>query len=146
LLGNPNIDTMVEINSRIRKLREQLHYSQESVADFLDISQSAYCQLESGKTKLSYNHLINIAKSLEIDLNILLSNDPIIFKDYINNLTQLRKKTAIKILKKEEALKEEIILLKSQMRHVTIELENLKEELKSIKKLCSTYKCNTSIF
>lgn len=124
---------MVEVNSRIRKVREQLHYSQEAVADFLDISQSAYCQIESGKTNLSYNHLINIAESLEIDLNILLSNDPSTFKDYINNLTQLRKKTAIKIIKKEEALKEEIVILKSQMRNVIIELEKLNKEVKAIK-------------
>ncbi len=125
---------MIEVNTRIRKLREQLHYSQEAVAEFLDISQSAYCQLESGKTNLSYNHLINIAKSLEIDLNILLSNDPSIFKDYVNNLTQLHKKTAIKILKKEEALKDDIIILKSQIRSLTIELEKVKEEVDSIKK------------
>ncbi|MCF6224359.1 MAG: helix-turn-helix transcriptional regulator [Flavobacteriaceae bacterium] len=43
-------------------------FSQENMADFLGISQCAYSNLESGKTKLGLKCLEKISKILEIDI------------------------------------------------------------------------------
>ncbi len=68
-----NADT---IGQQIRSLREAKGYSQEYMADMLDISQSAYACLESGKTSLRVERLFEILELLETDIVSLLNKKP----------------------------------------------------------------------
>lgn len=52
----------------IRSSREQHGYSQEYMADLLHIVQSTYAAIESGKTALTLDRLIQIAEILKINL------------------------------------------------------------------------------
>jgi transcriptional regulator with XRE-family HTH domain len=52
----------------IRSSREQHGYSQEYMADMLHIVQSTYAAIESGKTALTLDRLIQIAAILKINL------------------------------------------------------------------------------
>jgi len=61
------------IGQQIRLLREAKGYSQEYMADMLDMSQSAYACLESGKTSLRVERLFQILELLETDISSLLS-------------------------------------------------------------------------
>jgi transcriptional regulator with XRE-family HTH domain len=56
----------------IRAVRESRGYTQEYMAEMLDICQSTYACLESGKTSLSIHRLIRIADILEVDLPELI--------------------------------------------------------------------------
>lgn len=51
----------------IRAIREARGYTQEYMAEMLDICQSTYANLESGKTTLSINRFLRIAEILETD-------------------------------------------------------------------------------
>ena len=51
----------------IRAIRESRGYTQEYMAEMLDICQSTYANLESGKTTLSVNRFLRIAEILETD-------------------------------------------------------------------------------
>lgn len=51
----------------IRAIRESRGYTQEYMAEMLDICQSTYANLESGKTPLSINRLLRISDILETD-------------------------------------------------------------------------------
>lgn len=51
----------------IRAIRESRGYTQEYMAEMLDICQSTYANLESGKTPLTINRLLRISDILEID-------------------------------------------------------------------------------
>ena len=53
---------------RIRSIREAKGYTQEYMAEMLDICQSTYANLESGKSSMSIERLIAIAEILETDL------------------------------------------------------------------------------
>lgn len=53
-------------SEKMRARRKELGFSQEYVAMKLDISQKAYSDIESGKTKLRSEVLNEIAKILEI--------------------------------------------------------------------------------
>ena len=57
---------------RIRSFREAKGYTQEYMAEMLDICQSTYANLESGKSSLSIDRLLEIAEILELDFHQLL--------------------------------------------------------------------------
>jgi len=61
------------IGQQIRALREAKGYSQEYMADMLNISQSAYACLESGKTSLRVERLFQILELLDTDIASLLN-------------------------------------------------------------------------
>lgn len=61
-----------KIASMIRAGREALDYSQEYMADMLDIGQSAYANIESGKTTLTIDRLIHITEILELDIHEII--------------------------------------------------------------------------
>ena len=61
------------IGQQIRSLREAKGYSQEYMADMLEISQSTYACLESGKTALRVDRLFQILELLDTDIATLLN-------------------------------------------------------------------------
>jgi transcriptional regulator with XRE-family HTH domain len=61
------------IGQQIRLLREAKGYSQEYMADMLDVSQSTYACLESGKTALRVDRLFQILELLDTDIATLLN-------------------------------------------------------------------------
>ena len=58
-----------QIGSMIRSCRESKGISQDYMASMLDIAQSAYAYLESGKTTLSIDRLIRITEILDLDIH-----------------------------------------------------------------------------
>jgi transcriptional regulator with XRE-family HTH domain len=65
-----------KIGPAIRSLRESRGYSQEFMADQLNIAQSTYACLESGKHVLRVDRLIEIMEILETDPMELFHLDP----------------------------------------------------------------------
>ncbi len=53
------------VGLRIRKVRESKGYSQEYVANLLNISQASYARLENQITKITLDRLFKIAEILE---------------------------------------------------------------------------------
>lgn len=51
--------------SKIKLARFQKGYSQQYIASELDISQNAYHKIESGETKLTLEHFLNICSILD---------------------------------------------------------------------------------
>ena len=78
MVGN----TTFEIGGNIKKLREFSGYSQEFMANELDISQKTYSNIENDTGKVSKEQIENIAGILEIDPILLLSfDDKVIFQN-----------------------------------------------------------------
>lgn len=65
----------MDVGSKIQKIRELKGYTQESVAEAVGISQSAYCNIEKGNTSVSLDKLITIADFFGLTLNQLLVFD-----------------------------------------------------------------------
>jgi transcriptional regulator with XRE-family HTH domain len=57
-----------QIASKIRLLREVHNYTQEYVANILDISQNTYSSIERGETKLTLVRLEKLANIYRMDL------------------------------------------------------------------------------
>lgn len=64
---------MNSIGENIRKIRESKGYSQEYVAEQIQISQSAYCKMECGKQYMRIEHLMKLSVLLEVPPESLLT-------------------------------------------------------------------------
>ena len=66
---------MEQIATKIKKIRELKGYSQDYIASQVEISQRAYSKIENGETRLRWDHLSAISKTLEMDPMELISFD-----------------------------------------------------------------------
>jgi transcriptional regulator with XRE-family HTH domain len=64
----PKSDGFMEVYEKIRFLRESKNWSQEEMAEKLNMSLSGYTKVERGDTKISIPKLKKIAEVLETDL------------------------------------------------------------------------------
>ncbi|KAB2859498.1 MAG: helix-turn-helix transcriptional regulator [Flavobacteriales bacterium] len=71
---------MIEVGSNIRKIRELKGFSQDFMANQLNISQRQYSRIEKEETKLDLDKLQTISEILEVTLEQLLGfNEKFIF-------------------------------------------------------------------
>lgn len=105
----------VIVGNKLKILRKNKKMSQEEVADFLHISQSAYARMESGESHSWANHILRICKIYDITPDELLkmevNNKEISSGEILNQLSdtvieqyeeRIRElKQVIKDLKKE---------------------------------------------
>jgi transcriptional regulator with XRE-family HTH domain len=57
---------------KMKELRQKKGYTQQYVAELLNISQNAYSELEAGKRKLDIERLQQIAQLYSVSINCLL--------------------------------------------------------------------------
>jgi transcriptional regulator with XRE-family HTH domain len=136
----------MEVHEKIRHLRESKNWSQEEIAEKLNMSPSGYSKIERGETKVAIPKLIKIAEILEVDLielipldgkNVYLigtnhgnnNNSCHIFNSeaevaFENEKLQLQ----LELKDKELAIKDKEIALQQR------EIENLKEIIALLKK------------
>ena len=62
-----------EIRERIKTVRIEKGYSQDYMADMLNISQNAYHKLEKGHTRIHLEKIIDIANVLEVEVSDLFN-------------------------------------------------------------------------
>ena len=109
---------MEKILNNIKNLRENKGYSQEYMAQMLDLSQVAYTKLEHSKTKLTVERLYKIAEILETPIEEILEiratqiynqklNDYSIGHQEVENLYQENKEQNKKIVELYEKIIEE---------------------------------------
>ncbi len=60
-----------KIGKKIRTIREKKGFSQETMADKLNISRSAYSRIETGETSAWVHHIEDICKELNVQLEEL---------------------------------------------------------------------------
>ena len=94
LLSSRIIYAKMNIGNNIKQIRELKNFTQEYVADEIEVSQSTYSRIENGTAPIKIDTLQRIAEVLEVDLNTLISTNNVFhFKDatnqygYVNNQT-----------------------------------------------------------
>lgn len=65
----------MSLGTTLLKHRKRHHYSQQQVADLLEISQSTYCDWESDTTTPKTENILKIANLYDLDVNELLYPD-----------------------------------------------------------------------
>ena len=65
----------MNINEKIRRIRESKEWSQEQMAEKLNMSLNGYAKIERGETKLYLDKLEQIAQILDLDVVELMQSD-----------------------------------------------------------------------
>lgn len=115
------------IGERIRKIRSVKGFSQDYVADLLNISQSAYSDIEKNKSKIDIKRLQKIADIFEVNIDDIISFDE---NQVFNNtfyeksngffnvekvITETFDKERISYQEQVKSLKEEIVYLRKKL-------------------------------
>jgi transcriptional regulator with XRE-family HTH domain len=56
---------------RIRDLRKQKKYNQTYIANILRVSQTTYSDYEKGRVRIPINHIVELARFYNVDLNYI---------------------------------------------------------------------------
>ncbi|WP_202702696.1 helix-turn-helix domain-containing protein [Flavobacterium sp. UGB4466] len=116
------------IGENVRKIRVIKGYSQQYMADLLEISQAAYSDMETGKTKISFEKLQKISLALNLDMNYIVNfHESKLFSSNLNNL--MTNKEEINDLKthfakERELYKEQINTLKGEISYLRNKLDS----------------------
>lgn len=76
---------MIDLPTRIRKLRKFIDYSQEELADELGMTQAAYSKLENGKTRLDIDRLQQLADFYGLSPTDMIGEDPVELRLLLTN-------------------------------------------------------------
>ena len=74
----------VFVGNKLKKLRKNKNFSQEDMADYLNISQSAYARMENGESHSWASHINDICRVFEISPEELVKSESVV----INNNQQ----------------------------------------------------------
>lgn len=85
--------------ARLREIREQHGYTQEFVADSIDVSRLTYIRSETGDRYLNSNELLKLAKLYDVSIDYLLglSNVPVICFDTKNDPSPSEREQAMNV-------------------------------------------------
>lgn len=79
--------TMPDVGANIKKCREIRNYTQYYMAHELDISTTAYRNIEGGKTAITLDYMYAIAAILSVNINALLYYDEQVLLNVYNDHT-----------------------------------------------------------
>ncbi len=77
---------MQHISEKIKNLRELRNFTQEYMSKQLRMTQAGYSKLESGKTDITFSQLTEIAKTLDVRVEDLITFDNQKFFHSFNNV------------------------------------------------------------
>jgi transcriptional regulator with XRE-family HTH domain len=115
------------IGEKIRKIRTIKGFSQDYVANLLNISQAAYSDIETNRSKVNFERIQEIANIFKLDVNDLIAFDEnqvfnntfnenssgyFNFKKFINETFDKEREADIDQIK---SLKEEVLYLRKKL-------------------------------
>jgi helix-turn-helix domain-containing protein len=130
----------MSVNDKIRTIRETRNWSQEDMAEKMNMSKNGYAKIERGETKLNLHKLEQIANIFNIDVLELIKNDDKNVLFFMNdhntnyygsneNLTSEIDLLKLTILHKDELLKQRDLVIEQK----DSEISALKEIISLLK-------------
>jgi len=74
----------MQLGAKLKRIREEKRFSQQEIADLLDISQKTYSNIESDRSKPSIEQLSKLSSYLDFDLLQLLEEQGAVFNQSNN--------------------------------------------------------------
>lgn len=102
----------IMLGNNIKRLRKQKYYTQEKMAELLDISTNHLYRIETGKSHVSLSLLFKIAEILNEDTSELFKGEYEVDREIVKEVE--------KILQKSNAMEQEIIRQTILSLHFTL--------------------------
>lgn len=118
----------IESGLRIKRLREFRNFTQQYLADKLEISQNAYSKIENGSTKLTIERLEQIAQLLDVPFDTVLSEKSL-FNFENNTISKFYALIENLHEEKEGILQQQIEFLQKQNGQLLKTIEELGKKL-----------------
>ena len=130
----------MSVNDKIRTIRETRNWSQEDMAEKMNMSKNGYAKIERGETKFNLHKLEQIANIFNIDVLELIKNDDKNVLFFMNdhntnyygsneNLTSEIDRLKLTISHKDELLKQRDLVIEQK----DSEISALKEIISLLK-------------
>lgn len=117
----------MEIGNKIKKLRELRNFTQEFMAQNLEMTTSGYGKIERNETEVSYQKLEKIAEVLGLKIEDIINfNEQVVFHQLHNNYATAGYIINQTMNDKERSLYEQIIAQQKE------EIDNLREIIRNI--------------
>ena len=79
----------MEIGTKIRKIRELKGFSQENIANDLEMSITGYGKIERNEVSINYDKLQKIAQILKVDVETIIGfDDKVAFNNFNSKINQ----------------------------------------------------------
>ena len=135
---------MMKINEKIRFIRELKGWSQEEMAEKLNMSLSGYANIERGETNIQFSRLEQISKILDIKLSELIDLEDrnfqlILAGDENNGSNQL---ISINISSERKELQHQLEKAQLKIEHQQQEISYLNGEITYLKEIIELMKKN----
>lgn len=136
----------MKVNEKIRALREINQWSQEEMAEKIQMSKNGYAKMERGESKINLSRLEQIAEVFNLDIIELISSEEknlilqIIGNDGTNNHYGSSDDSAFEIEKLNLIINHKNELLKQKEREFQFILEQKNAEILLLKELIQTLK------
>ncbi len=121
------------MHDKIRLMREVRQWSQEEMANKMNMSLSGYAKIERGETKLHYDKLVQIAQIFNMNLSDLVDSDKGLFF-YMNENCD---NNSLTYYSNSDVIALEIEKLKLSLSHKDELLAQKDQEIQSLKKIIS---------
>jgi transcriptional regulator with XRE-family HTH domain len=124
----------MKLGTKIKQLREMRGFSQQVVADHLQMTQANYHKLESDKSEIRLDYIEKLAEFYKVPITDFLSTDRHVFN--IQNNSNNHNVGIITTADKERAelLAKHLAALEEMMAFKNEKIANLEKELASFRK------------
>ena len=125
------IPIMKDVVANIVKIRKQKGYTQENMADEMQMTQATYSRIESGEAKLTLERLQEIADILKTDITTFFDSSKISIQNQTNNEGAYGNGYVENlIIENKETVNKLIQTLENENRHLKNEIEFLRSMIK----------------
>jgi possible transcriptional regulator len=125
----------MEMHDKIRMMRELRQWSQEEMAEKMNMSPSGYAKIERGETRLQYDKLVQIAQIFNINLSDLVGSD----KGVIFFMNENGDNTSANYYGSNDTVIFEMEKLKLQLTHKDELLIQKEKELETLRKMLALF-------
>ncbi len=122
----------MKVNEKIRILRENNNWSQQQLAERLNMSISGYAKIERGESSLTISKLEQIAEVFGVDILELMSLGE-------SNILLFQEKDNMSFINSSQELASEVRNLKQTITHKDELLAQKDNEITALKKLLTMY-------
>jgi len=130
----------MKINEKIKRIRELKGWSQEQMAEKLNMSISGYANIERGETNVQFSRLEQISKILEIKLSELIDLDEKNIQIFLLQGNGNIENHLITIQSSDTHLKHELEKAHLLLQERNKEINYLKQQVEHLKELLALLK------